>query len=362
MSTPVLFKVNTKKNKKEPCRICNTKTRPCIDLIKNSELLKTVNSALGLIVSINRSSLVFDAKLIKDLLVFQVSPDTRLSKAICVVCMSLVRMFDEFKKVCFDNQNDLWKMEQHLVKDRGSAVVELLLRAKSTSIPGHLDTHKPPIESVLIQSDQSENLCTPETERAREQVLSTDQEEYDWNESEITLEEEMVEEHLEDSVDPSPPIRFMCTNINCDRLFETKEEMSEHLQSHKIIRSRSKPYTSTRRNETIKEDAYTCQVCKKVFEDVSGLVQHRKMNHFPKKCGFCGIAMPSESFTAHQAQCKKENAKRMGILEPKRKGGIKSEITPLPPDTFLYKCGLCDSKYKTVESYKQHAKSCFKPG
>lgn len=269
--------------------------------------------------------------------------------------MSLVRLFEEFKNVCYDNQNDLWKMDQNLVKDRGSEVLQLLLRAKSTSIPGQ--TQKPRLES-----DSNEVIFMPETKRTKfdEESYQENIEEYLETENEIFIDEEMVEEHLEEITDPTPPIRFICTNINCDRLFETKHEMTEHLQTHQIIRIRSKPYTSLRRNETIKEDAYTCQVCTKVFEDISGLVQHRKMNHFPKKCGFCGIAVPSETFAAHQAQCKKEKAKKMGILEPKKQGGVKSEITALAPDTPLFKCGWCNSQFKTVESYKAHAKTCSK--
>lgn len=264
--------------------------------------------------------------------------------------MSLVRLFDDFKKVCFDNQNDLWKMEQHLVKDRGAEVVQLLLTAKSTSIPGHLETPRP-----LIESHQTEIIYTPETKRVRYEEDAACQEE---NESEMTFEEEMFEEHLEEAVEQSPPIRFMCTNINCDRLFETKDEMTEHLSTHQIIRSRTKPYTSIGKREKLEEDSYTCQVCCKVFDDIAGLVQHRKMNHFPIKCGFCGMALPSESFKSHQAQCKRDNAKKLGILEPKRKGGVKTEITPLPPDTPLYLCGLCNARFKTVESYRRHSKLC----
>ncbi|XP_063701916.1 uncharacterized protein LOC134831992 [Culicoides brevitarsis] len=336
MSTPVLFKVNTKKSKKEPCRICNTKTRPCIDMMKNKELLETVNAALGLVVS----------------------SDSRLSKSVCVVCMSLVRLFEEFKKVCYDNQNDLWIKEQHLVKDRGSEVVDLLLRAKNTAIPGHQDTPK---SSVVVEPDLN---YIPAMKKERYEAVIEEETVPDAGEmNEIYLENEMIEEHLEDPSNietENLTIRFMCQQVNCDRIFDTKEELEKHQITHKLVRVRTKPYNSVsrRRNQTLKQDAYSCQVCMKVFDDIAGLVQHRKLNHLSKKCGFCGLAMPTETFVAHQGQCRREHAKKAGLLELNKKGGTLKELPLLPPDTPLYKCGRCGAKFKTVDTYKKHSKEC----
>uniref|UniRef100_A0A336LY07 CSON007860 protein n=1 Tax=Culicoides sonorensis TaxID=179676 RepID=A0A336LY07_CULSO len=342
MSVPLLFKVNTKK-KKEPCRICNTKTRPCIDLIKNSDLLNTVSFALGIVVL----------------------PETRLSKAICVVCMSLVRMFDEFKQICIDTQNDLWKMESQFVKDRGSLVVDLLVRAKNTSIPGQ------PLATSDAQNTSSQDEVKVQTKKPRFEdttppTIAWSESESDFSQNQLDddmiIEEEMIEEHLDDFVDDAPALRFMCSHASCDRLFETKEEMEEHCKSHIIFCARKNPYVSNKpRNIKLTNDAYTCQVCKKSFEDIAGLVQHRKVNHIQKQCGFCSMIVPSESFIAHQAQCKREKAKKLDILEPRRSGGLKSEIVEIAPDQPLFKCGLCNAQFRTIETYKVHHKICSKP-
>lgn len=364
MSGKVLFKVNIKKNKKEPCRICNTKTRPCISLIKNPELLETVNSALGLLVSLFH---LFCKETVNKVVPFQVSPETRLSKSVCVLCMSLVRLFEEFKRVCYDTQNDLWNREQHLVKDRGSEVVQLLLRAKSTTLPGYPENPQPLVEAIFCQpaQDQDENNYIPMKRMKSEEDMFQEVieeechlEEEEDTQSEIFIEDEMVEEHLEDTGDTSLPVRFMCTHINCDRLFETKDEMTEHLETHQLIRARTTPYTSGRRNEKLKEDAYTCQVCTEVFEDIAGLVQHRKVNHFPVKCFLCSIAIPNESFAAHLAQCKRELAKKKGLFQPIIRGAMKIDTTPVDPDTPFFKCGKCHKRYKTADNYKLHAKTC----
>lgn len=273
--------------------------------------------------------------------------------------MSLVRLFDEFKKICFDNQNELWKTEQQFVKDRGADVVKLLLRAKDMSIPGQIEKTKNVVEAIVVEPDQDESYFIQDVEQPKvDEVVSGQLE--GGNEGEITFEDEMVEEHLDETYDNPPPVRFMCTNINCDRLFETKDEMEVHTKSHKIIRPRSQPYTSTRRNETLEQDSYICQVCQKVFENIAGLVEHRKLNHFPKKCSLCGLAMPNESLTAHQAQCRRDKINKMKVLEPVGKR-IKSEFVALPPDTALYKCGYCNSEFKTIENYRQHYKKCSNP-
>lgn len=312
---------------------------------------------------------------------------------ICVVCMSLVRIFSDFKRVCFATQNDLWKMDQNNVIDRGNDVLELITKAKQTVTPGFKpspgsvqSTQKTvdmefvsvnPQPKVILKdtmgetnisiekpppniSDQVKSFSTMKKRKSPNKItenilLKSPSKKFvtsDLDYQMITEEfedTEMIEEHLEEEayVELKPTLQFMCTENDCIAVFETKEMMDDHKKREHIPEILEPP------------SEYECQVCKENFIDIAHLVYHRKTNHFPKKCGFCAMVIPSESFVAHRAQCRKEKAKAMGLLDTIRIGTQKkTELVDLAPDANLFKCGKCNQSFQTIDVYKIHYKQC----
>lgn len=73
---------------------------------------------------------------------------------------------------------------------------------------------------------------------------------------------------------------FFCNQLNCDKGFFYKYQLTAHLKSvHKITSTRNKDPT-----------AYNCQFCSKSFSYAGGLRQHLE-THNPERvsdCQFCG--------------------------------------------------------------------------
>lgn len=364
---PTFYKVDIKPKKKEPCRICNTKIRPTIDILGNKDLLESITSAL-------------------DLMVF---PESRLSKRICVICMTLVNLLADFKKVCYDTQNDLWKMEQNLVCDRSIEVTKILNKAKQISIfenqqpqqqSDGTNTTSAPKQIRPPERKEKNAKTVPQMKAAEESPSRTEggrqvdnvlpknylhnedevDDMYDEFEMEEKLDEfdddghttETAEEKIEDAMDVDSQEddedesevennlpQFKCRLTNCEQSFSTKEELKEHLNQHK---------------QNLSQVFYKCHVCPKTFLEISELVAHRKTHSTPnsQKCGYCRTEFPVDIIAKHVVECALMN-KRMKNPSAEPEPYRPKQII-VPPDEKLFKCGICGERAATITDYRAH--------
>lgn len=325
---PTFYKVNLKPRKQEPCRICNTKTRPNIDILSNQDLKLSIEEALDL----------------------QITSDPRFSKRICVVCMSLVNIMAEFKRMCYATQNELWENDDdddvRLVNDRGADAMNLLRRAKNVEIKSDARASSPQTfpekvhvkkEPIVVRNVTILKPVMPKAFIKKEEV-------------ENQTDNDMIEEYLDETDFPEviqkTPRMFNCTYEGCHLKFTTQGILSRHINEvHK------------------KQIAYRCQSCMKTFHEMNDLVRHRKIDHPADKnlhkCIYCKKHFQLNDFKRHVIGCqsKRRKAYDLSMLQtPSKYPKIPKELVQqkIMEDDRLYMCGICEEKFRTVKEYTAH--------
>lgn len=363
---PIFYKVDIKPKKKEPCRICNTKIRPTIDVLSNKNLLDSITSALDIIIS----------------------PESRLSKRICVVCMALVNLLSDFKKICYNTQNDLWKMEQHLVKDRNEEIGRILNKVKQVTTFESPQTVKSD-ESIDMPKTRPKSFIAPSTSPVvtntppkaiiypKPKVIVLRQEEKPPNssngieegeescfvdhEDDVEINQDLEEKNTnpdfsteyismdidreEEETEQIVTKNYQCTVSGCEQVCNSKESLNDHVQKH---------------SEGPPKIFYQCQQCSKNFLEIHELVAHRKTHPNPtgQKCGYCRTEFSVDTIANHVVQCAMINKRK----KQESASGAKFEVyrpkqMVIAPDDKLFKCGICSERFQSITEYRNHHKA-----
>lgn len=329
---PTFYKVNLKPRKLDPCRVCNTKSRPNIDILANSELKLSI----------------------EDVLELQIFPDSPFSKRICVECMSLVNLMVEFKRICASTQEDLWQGVCH-VRDRGPDTLDLLKRARSFEL-SKIDP--PPLPQIQVHQAPKIDLINMKKEPLvvhNMTVLKPAKKISLIKKEVIETPAEMVEEYLDELEEPEVENRQMhnrsrkmynCTYEGCGLRFNSQTLLGKHIKAVHMKRS-----------------DFKCPTCTMVFLDVTSLTHHRKLSHPVDKrlhkCSYCLAHFHLEQFKEHILDCQAERRRPfvMSSLQPPSKyPKLPKEVVQkkLMEDDRLYMCGICDEKFRTVKEYTSH--------